>query len=121
MGLWGWGWAWHGGGAGDTGQPSCLPPAPATVLDTGRGQAEGLPHPAIGCRGGLEGAGKESGPKGLSYPKNAALGEPSQGWTRVDAPFWRREVGKVAKRGARRAADLGGGVRVFDLGKWSEV
>lgn len=81
------------------------------VLDTGRGQAEGLPHPAIGCRGRLEGAGKESGPKGLSYPKNAALGEPSQGWTRVDAPFWRQEVGKVAKRGARRAADLGGGVR----------
>lgn len=65
-----------------TTRPSCLLPVPRMVLDAGRGQAEGLPHSATGYHPGLEGAGKEPGPEGLSYPKNAALGEPSQGWMR---------------------------------------
>ena len=62
---WCWGWAWQVGGAGGRGQPLALaqlPPACATMeLDAGRGQAEGLPHSAMGCQGGLEGAGKEPG------------------------------------------------------------
>lgn len=80
------------------------------VLDAGRGQAEGLPQSTIGCQGGLEGVGKEPGPEGLSYPKNAALGEPSQGWTRGDTPFWRQEVGKATRRGARGTRETWEGV-----------
>lgn len=79
--------------------PSCSQPSPPYWMDSGRGQAEGLPHSAIGCQGGLEGAGKEPSPDGLSYPKNAALGEPAQGWTRGGHSFLEAGGGKVAKRG----------------------
>lgn len=85
--------------------PAVSFPHPTTILAAGMGQAQGLPHSAIGCHGGLEGAGKQPGPEGLSYPKNAALGEPSQGWTRGGHSLLEARDGQGGREQARRARE----------------
>lgn len=103
----GWRWACARGRRRGPRQPSCLPSAPPTALHTGRRRADGLPHSRE-----LEDAGKEPGAEGLSYPKNAALGEPSEEGTGWGGHSLLKAGGGPGGRG-RQAGGLGGGETLF--------
>lgn len=103
----GWQWACARGRRRGPWQPSCLPSVPAMALDTGHGRADGLPRSRE-----LEDAGKEPGAEGLSYPKNAALGEPSEEGTGCGGHSLLEAGGEPGGRG-RQAGGLGGGETLF--------
>lgn len=104
-------WAWAGGGCvlvggeGDPGRPAVSLPRPPRRWTPG---ADGLPRSR-----GLEDAGKEPAAEGLSYPKNAALGEPSEEGTGWGGGHSLLEAGGGPGGRGRQAGSLGGGETLF--------